>query len=163
MAGLMLTGLRWHHSARTFDGCARVRAHGRTRFCQRAQRCRLPRWAHPHGVVVLPPGGETGHFPFIGVVLSPHALMLRSASRLTTDNQQRLDLLDVLPAYAIGSATMFWAIQRLAAFLGLEKRVLRQVLYQNCALPEAIRKISPRTQPFDARTLLFLGVESSCD
>ena len=159
----MPAGLGWHHSACTLAAYTHVRIHAGTRLRRRTQRCRIPRWAHPHGVVVLQPGDETGHFPFIGVVLSPIALMLRSASRLTTDNQQRLDLLDVLPAYAIGGATMFRAIQRLAAFLGLDKRVLRQVLYQNCALPEAIRKISPRTQPFDARTLLFLGVESFCD
>jgi hypothetical protein len=44
---------------------------------------------------------ETGHFLFIGFVLSLIALMLRAISRLTPDNQQRLATLEVLPAYAI--------------------------------------------------------------
>ena len=54
-------------------------------------------------------GVETGHFLFIGVVLSLIAL----ARRVKMAAPQWAQL---LPPYAIGSIAMFWVIQRIAAF-----------------------------------------------
>jgi len=54
-------------------------------------------------------GVETGHFLFIGVVLSLIAL----ARRVKMPAPQWAQL---LPPYAIGSIAMFWVIQRIAAF-----------------------------------------------
>jgi hypothetical protein len=76
----------------------------------------LPDGHIPTALLFFSLGVETGHFLFIGLVLSLFALMVRAASRLTTNGQQRLATLEVLPAYAIGSVAMFWVIQRLAAF-----------------------------------------------
>ena len=54
-------------------------------------------------------GVETGHFLFIGVVLSLIAL----ARRVKMPAPQWAQL---LPPYAIGTIAMFWVIQRIAAF-----------------------------------------------
>jgi len=61
-------------------------------------------------------GVETGHFLFIGVVLSLIALGHRAASRLTPFSHRQSAVIQLLPPYAIGSVAMFWVIQRLAAF-----------------------------------------------
>jgi hypothetical protein len=76
----------------------------------------LPDGHIPTALLFFSIGVETGHFLFIGFVLSLFALMLRAASRLTPIYQQRLATLEVLPAYAIGSVAMFWVIQRISAF-----------------------------------------------
>jgi hydrogenase/urease accessory protein HupE len=76
----------------------------------------LPEAHIPTALSFFSLGVETGHFLFIGFVLSLVALVLWAASRLTSLNQQRLAILEVLPAYAIGSVAMFWVIQRIAAF-----------------------------------------------
>ena len=76
----------------------------------------LPDGHIPTALLFFSIGVETGHFLFIGFVLSLFTLMLRAASRLTPIYQQRLATLEVLPAYAIGSVAMFWVIQRIAAF-----------------------------------------------
>jgi hydrogenase/urease accessory protein HupE len=57
-------------------------------------------------------GVETGHFLFIGVVLSLSAL----ARRVTLPAPRWAQL---LPPYAIGSVAMFWVIQRTLSFLTL--------------------------------------------
>lgn len=76
----------------------------------------LPDGHIPTALLFFSIGVEAGHFLFIGFVLSLIGLMLRAASRLTSINQQRLAILEVLPSYAIGSVAMFWVIQRIAAF-----------------------------------------------
>ena len=76
----------------------------------------LPDGHIPTALLFFSIGVETGHFLFIGFVLALIAVMLRAASRLTSVSQQRLAILEVLPAYAIGSVAMFWVIQRIAAF-----------------------------------------------
>jgi len=76
----------------------------------------LPVGHIPTALLFFSLGVETGHFLFIGFVLSLFTLMLWGASRLTLLYQQRLTTLEVLPAYAIGSVAMFWVIQRIAAF-----------------------------------------------
>ena len=78
----------------------------------------LPTGHIPTALLFFSIGVESGHFLFIGVVLSVIALMLRAASRLTSINQQRFAILEVLPPYAIGSVAMFWVIQRIVAFSG---------------------------------------------
>ncbi len=70
----------------------------------------------PTALLFFSLGVETGHFLFIGFVLSLVALLVWAASRLTSLNQQRLAVLEILPAYAIGSVAMFWVIQRIAAY-----------------------------------------------
>jgi len=72
----------------------------------------------PTALLFFSIGVETGHFIFIGFVLSLFALMLRAASKLPSVNQQGLAILELLPPYAIGSVAMFWMIQRIAAFRG---------------------------------------------
>lgn len=54
-------------------------------------------------------GVETGHFMFIGVVLS----LIVLARRMKLPAPQWMHL---VPPYAIGSLAMFWVIQRIAAF-----------------------------------------------
>ncbi len=76
----------------------------------------LPDGHIPTALLFFSIGVEAGHFLFIGFVLSLIALMLRATSRLTSIDQQRLAILEVLPPYAIGSVAMFWVIQRIAAF-----------------------------------------------
>jgi len=76
----------------------------------------LPDGHIPTALLFFSLGVETGHFLFIGFVLSVFAFMLWVVSRLTLLYQQRLAYLEVLPAYAIGSVAMFWVIQRIAAF-----------------------------------------------
>ncbi len=78
----------------------------------------LPDGHIPTALLFFSLGVETGHFLFVGFVLLLFALMLRVASRLTTNVQQRLATLEVLPAYAIGSVAMFWVLQRIFAFWG---------------------------------------------
>ena len=78
----------------------------------------LPTGHIPTALLFFSLGVETGHFLFIGFVLSLMSLMVRSASRLTSLSPQRLARLELLPPYAIGSVAMFWVIQRVAAFAG---------------------------------------------
>jgi hypothetical protein len=54
-------------------------------------------------------GVETGHFMFIGVVLSLIALVRRT--RVPFPRWSEL-----VPPYAIGGVAMFWVIQRMVAF-----------------------------------------------
>jgi hypothetical protein len=54
-------------------------------------------------------GVETGHFLFIGVVLSSIVLMARARIPLPR-------WAGLVPPYAIGTIAMFWVIQRIAAF-----------------------------------------------
>jgi hydrogenase/urease accessory protein HupE len=76
----------------------------------------LPDGHIPTALLFFSIGVETGHFLFIGFVLSLIALLVWAASRLPSINQQRFAILEVLPAYAIGGVAMFWVIQRIAAF-----------------------------------------------
>jgi hydrogenase/urease accessory protein HupE len=76
----------------------------------------LPDGHIPTALLFFSIGVETGHFLFIGVVLSLIALGHRIASRLTPISHQRSAWIRLLPPYAIGSVAMFWVIQRLAAF-----------------------------------------------
>jgi hypothetical protein len=54
-------------------------------------------------------GVETGHFLFVGVVLSGITLVRRP--RISLPRWPEL-----VPPYAIGAVAMFWVIQRIAAF-----------------------------------------------
>ena len=76
----------------------------------------LPDGHVPTALLFFSIGVETGHFLFIGVVLSLIALGHRTASRFAPIGDQRSASIRLLPAYAIGSVAMFWVIQRLAAF-----------------------------------------------
>ncbi len=76
----------------------------------------LPDGHIPTALLFFSLGVETGHFLFIGCVLLLFALMLRAASRFTPICQQRLAMMEIVPAYAIGTVAMFWVIQRIAAF-----------------------------------------------
>lgn len=76
----------------------------------------LPDRHIPTALLFFSVGVETGHFLFIGVVLSLIALLHRAASRLAPISPQRSAIMQLLPPYAIGSVAMFWVIQRLAAF-----------------------------------------------
>jgi len=76
----------------------------------------LPDGHIPTALLFFSLGVETGHFLFIGFVVSFFALSVWAASRVTPSYQKRLATLEALPAYAIGSVAMFWVIQRLAAF-----------------------------------------------
>jgi hydrogenase/urease accessory protein HupE len=76
----------------------------------------LPDGHIPTALLFFSIGVETGHFLFIGVVLSLIALGQRAASRLTPLGHRQLAAIQLLPPYAIGSVAMFWVIQRLAAF-----------------------------------------------
>jgi hypothetical protein len=76
----------------------------------------LPDGHIPTALLFFSIGVETGHFLFIGVVLSLLALGRRTVSRLAPIRHQRSALIPLLPPYAIGSVAMFWVIQRIAAF-----------------------------------------------
>ena len=76
----------------------------------------LPDGHIPTALLFFSLGVETGHFLFIGFVLLLFALMLQAASKFTPIYQQRLAMMEIVPAYAIGSVAMFWVIQRIAAF-----------------------------------------------
>jgi hypothetical protein len=67
----------------------------------------LPDGHIPTALLFFSIGVETGHFLFIGFVLSLIAVMLRAASRLTSMSQQRFAILEVLPTYAIGGVACF--------------------------------------------------------
>jgi hypothetical protein len=69
----------------------------------------LPQGHIPLALLCFSMGVETGHFFFVGVVLSLIAL----ARRVKLPVPQWAQL---VPPYAIGSVAMFWVIQRLAAF-----------------------------------------------
>jgi hypothetical protein len=78
----------------------------------------LPAAHIPTALFFFSIGVETGHFLFIGVVLSIIALGVKASRRLRplALNPQPSTLIQLLPPYAIGSVAMFWVIQRLAAF-----------------------------------------------
>jgi len=76
----------------------------------------LPDGHIPTALLFFSIGVEAGHLLFIGFVLLLIALMQEAASRLAHINQQRLDIIRLLPPYAIGSVAIFWVIQRIAAF-----------------------------------------------
>jgi hypothetical protein len=76
----------------------------------------LPDGHIPTALLFFSIGVETGHFLFVGVVLSLIALGRRVASRLTPLGHPQSAWIRLLPPYAIGSVAMFWVIQRLAAF-----------------------------------------------
>jgi hydrogenase/urease accessory protein HupE len=63
----------------------------------------------PTALLFFSLGVETGHFLFIGVVLSLIALALRVRIPFPR-------WIELVPSYAIGTIAMFWVIQRLAAF-----------------------------------------------
>jgi hydrogenase/urease accessory protein HupE len=69
----------------------------------------LPVGHIPTALVFFSAGVETGHFLFIGSVLSLIAFMRRI--RIPAPRWGEL-----VPPYAIGSLAMFWVIQRIAAF-----------------------------------------------
>jgi hydrogenase/urease accessory protein HupE len=69
----------------------------------------LPVGHIPTALLFFSVGVETGHFLFIGVVLSLLALVRRS--RIPFPSWAEL-----VPPYAIGGLAMFWVIQRIAAF-----------------------------------------------
>jgi hydrogenase/urease accessory protein HupE len=78
----------------------------------------LPAGHIPSALLFFSVGVETGHFLFIGAVLSLIALgrlALRNL-RPSTLNSQLSTSLRLVPPYAIGSLAMFWVIQRVAAF-----------------------------------------------
>jgi HupE / UreJ protein len=76
----------------------------------------LPDGHIPTALLFFSLGVETGHFLFIGFVLLLFALILHAASRFTPISQKRLAMMEIVPAYAIGSVAMFWVIQRIAVF-----------------------------------------------
>jgi len=76
----------------------------------------LPDGHIPTALLFFSIGVETGHFLFVGVVLSLIALGRRAASWLTPTGHPQPAWIRLLPPYAIGSVAMFWVIQRLAAF-----------------------------------------------
>jgi len=69
----------------------------------------LPDGHIPTALLFFSIGVEAGHFLFIGVVLS----LVGFAHRLTLPAPKWARL---VPPYAIGSVSMFWVIQRIAAF-----------------------------------------------
>jgi hydrogenase/urease accessory protein HupE len=69
----------------------------------------LPAGHVPTALLFFSLGVETGHFLFIGVVLSFIALVRRI--RIPFPRWTEL-----VPPYAIGATAMFWVIQRIAAF-----------------------------------------------
>ena len=78
----------------------------------------LPVGHIPTALLFFSVGVETGHFLFVGAVLSLLALGRQTVSSLglgarLTPHASRLGL---IPPYAIGGLAMFWVIQRIAAF-----------------------------------------------
>jgi hypothetical protein len=69
----------------------------------------LPAGHIPTALLFFSVGVETGHFLFIGVVLSAIALVRRVRI-------PRPRWAELVPPYAIGGVAMFWVIQRIAAF-----------------------------------------------
>jgi hydrogenase/urease accessory protein HupE len=69
----------------------------------------LPAGHIPTALLFFSLGVETGHFLFIGVVLSVIALVRRIRMPIPR-------WAELVPPYAIGSVAMFWVIQRIAAF-----------------------------------------------
>ena len=69
----------------------------------------LPAAHVPAALLFFSIGVETGHFLFIGAVLSSFALVRRI--RIALPNWAEL-----VPPYAIGTLAMFWVIQRVLAF-----------------------------------------------
>ena len=69
----------------------------------------LPQGHIPLALLFFSLGVETGHFLFVGVVLSLSALARRV--RVPAPGWAHL-----VPPYAIGSTAMFWVIQRVMAF-----------------------------------------------
>ena len=69
----------------------------------------LPAGHVPTALLFFSAGVEAGHFMFIGVVLAFIALVRRIHIPFPR-------WAEVVPPYAIGSAAMFWVIQRIAAF-----------------------------------------------
>lgn len=76
----------------------------------------LPDGHIPTALLFFSIGVETGHFLFIGLVLSLIAIMSRVVSNLPSLHEQRLSTIRLLPPYVIGSVAMFWVIQRITAF-----------------------------------------------
>ena len=71
----------------------------------------LPAGHIPTALLFFSLGVESGHFLFIGVVLSVMALVRRM--RIAVPPWAEL-----VPAYAIGSVAMCWFIQRTLSFVG---------------------------------------------
>jgi len=69
----------------------------------------LPAGHIPTALLFFSLGVETGHFLFIGAVLSLVAIVRRANVVLPA-------WAEYIPPYAIGSVAMFWVIQRVAAF-----------------------------------------------
>ena len=69
----------------------------------------LPTTHIPTALLFFSIGVETGHFLFIGTMLSFFAVVQRG--RVALPNGAEL-----IPAYAIGTLAMFWVIQRVVAF-----------------------------------------------
>jgi len=69
----------------------------------------LPDRHIPTALLFFSIGVETGHFLFIGFVLTLAALALRARVRVP-------QWAPLVPPYAIGTLAMFWVIQRVAAF-----------------------------------------------
>jgi hypothetical protein len=69
----------------------------------------LPAGHIPAALLFFSLGVETGHFLFIGAVLSLIALVRRIRGPLPR-------WIELVPPYAIGTVAMFWLIQRVAAF-----------------------------------------------
>jgi len=70
----------------------------------------LPTAHIPTALLFFSVGVETGHFLFVGAVLSVMALVRRVPIRAPAWSE-------LVPAYAIGALAMFWVIQRTASFL----------------------------------------------
>ena len=77
----------------------------------------LPAGHIPTALLFFSIGVETGHFLFIGVVLSLMAVGRQMLLRLGSSSIYRPpSIIRLLPPYAIGTVAMFWVIQRVAAF-----------------------------------------------
>jgi hydrogenase/urease accessory protein HupE len=78
----------------------------------------LPDGHIPTALLFFSLGVETGHFLFIGGVLTVVALGRRAVTHAWPSalNPEPFALLSLVPPYAIGSVAMFWVIQRIAAF-----------------------------------------------
>ena len=91
------------------DCRAHLRADARLGLCGRLERAGLPQGHVPTALLFFSLGVETGHFLFIGVVLSLVALVRRV--RLPWPRW-----IELVTPYAIGSVAMFWVIQRVTMF-----------------------------------------------
>ena len=69
----------------------------------------LPTAHIPTALLFFSLGVETGHFLFIGAVLSVVAVVRRVRVPIPR-------WVELVPPYAIGTLAMFWVIQRIAAF-----------------------------------------------